>query len=168
VLATNNEIIPYGIGLDIGCRMALSIFSEPAEYLKRHSYQLKVALQDNTHFGIGKLQDGIEEHAVLDRDEFREIELLKQYHGKAKGQIGTSGSGNHFAEFGKVVLEAENKFGLDAGEYVGLLTHSGSRGLGAAIANYYMRVAIDTCWLPQGAKHLAWLDMDSEAGMEYW
>jgi len=168
VLATENEVIPYGIGLDIGCRMSLTIYDVPAEFIQRNSYQIKVALKEQTQFGIGKLQKTIEEHEVLDRSEFRELELLRQLHGKAKGQIGTSGSGNHFVEVGRVELEADNKFGLDAGHYVGILAHSGSRGLGAAIANYYTRVAIDTCWLPKGAKHLSWLDMDSEAGMEYW
>jgi tRNA-splicing ligase RtcB len=127
-----------------------------------------MAIKEQTHFGIGKMQQTIEEHEVLDRAEFREIELLKKLHGKAKGQIGTSGSGNHFVEVGVVELDDDNNFGLKAGNYVGVLAHSGSRGLGAAIANYYMRVAIDTCWLPKGAQHLAWLDLNTEAGIEYW
>lgn len=168
VLATKNEVIPYGIGLDIGCRMSLSIYPIPSEFMNRHSFQLKRALQDQTHFGIGQLQDTYEEHAVLDRNEFHEIDILRKFHGKAKGQIGTSGSGNHFVEFGKVVLSAGNPFGMNAGEYMGVLAHSGSRGLGAAIANYYMRVAMDTCKLPKGAKHLAWLDLNTQAGQEYW
>lgn len=168
VLATENEVIPYGIGLDIGCRMSLTIYNEPSEFIERNKYKIKMALKEQTHFGIGKLQSTIEEHAVLDRNEFGEIELLRQLHGKAKGQIGTSGSGNHFVEVGTVELDEDNRFGLDAGNYVGVLAHSGSRGLGAAIANYYMRVAIDTCWLPKGAQHLAWLDLKSEAGIEYW
>ncbi len=168
VLATKNEVIPYGIGLDIGCRMALSIFPVSSSYIDRYGFQLKRSLQEQTHFGIGKLQNTYEEHEILDHSLFGEIDLLREYHGKAKGQIGTSGSGNHFAEFGKVVLSASNSLGMEVGEYMGLLTHSGSRGLGAAIANYYMRVAIDTCKLPRGAKHLAWLDLNTEAGQEYW
>jgi tRNA-splicing ligase RtcB len=168
VLATENEVIPYGIGLDIGCRMSLSIYDVPAEFIARNSYKIKMAIHEQTHFGIGKTQTTIEEHEVLDRGEFQQIELLKQLHGKAKNQIGTSGSGNHFVEVGVVELATNNKFGLDAGNYVGVLAHSGSRGLGASIANYYQRVAMDTCWLPKSAKHLAWLDLNTEAGIEYW
>jgi tRNA-splicing ligase RtcB (3'-phosphate/5'-hydroxy nucleic acid ligase) len=168
VIATENTVIPYGIGLDIGCRMSLSIYDIPDGFISRNSYQIKVALKEQTHFGIGKLQDTYEEHEVLERREFNEIGLLKQLHGKAKGQIGTSGSGNHFVEVGTVELADGNRFNLKEGNYVGVLAHSGSRGLGATIANYYTRVAIDTCWLPKGAQHLAWLDLDSEAGQEYW
>ncbi|RYF97981.1 MAG: RtcB family protein, partial [Chitinophagaceae bacterium] len=62
----------------------------------------------------------------------------------------------------------ENPFDLPAGKYAGLLTHSGSRGLGAAVAMHYTDLAMDLCRLPRHAKQLAWLDMDSEEGMEYW
>jgi tRNA-splicing ligase RtcB (3'-phosphate/5'-hydroxy nucleic acid ligase) len=51
---------------------------------------------------------------------------------------------------------------------MGLLTHSGSRGLGANIAQHYTKIAINVCKLPREAERLAWLDMDSEAGQEYW
>jgi tRNA-splicing ligase RtcB len=49
-----------------------------------------------------------------------------------------------------------------------LLSHSGSRGLGANIAQHYTKIAMDTCKLPREAQNLAWLDMNSEAGQEYW
>ncbi len=169
VLATQNEIIPYAIGLDIGCRMALSIFDVPAEFVNRNAFQIKTALKEHTHFGIRKQNDASNnDHEVLDRPEFQETELLRQLHSKAVHQLGTSGSGNHFVEVGVVELQPGNRFGLDAGNYVGLLSHSGSRGFGATIAQYYTKVAKDTCWLPKGYEHLAWLDMDSEAGQEYW
>ena len=46
--------------------------------------------------------------------------------------------------------------------------HSGSRALGANIANYYTKIAISKRRLPQDAKNLAWLSLDEEAGIEYW
>ena len=168
VLATENAVIPFGVGLDIGCRMSLSLYDVPADFIKHNHYQVKIALKEQTHFGIGTKQDTYEAHEVLDRPEFREIGILKKLHGKAKSQIGTSGSGNHFVEVGVVELDEQNKFQMPAGQYVGILAHSGSRGLGAGIANHYTSIAIEKCWLPQGAKHLAWLDLDSEEGQEYW
>ena len=51
---------------------------------------------------------------------------------------------------------------------MGLLTHSGSRGFGATLATHYTRLARQLCRLPKDAKHLAWLNLDSEAGQEYW
>ncbi len=168
VLATANSVIPYGVGLDIGCRMSLTLYDLPENYIDRNNYQLKTTLKENTHFGVGKIQDTDEDHEILERPEFRSTELLRQLHGKAQKQLGTSGSGNHFVEFGNVVLEEGNSLGFPAGNYMGILAHSGSRGFGATIAGYYTKVAKDVCKLPRGAQHLAWLDLDTEAGQEYW
>lgn len=168
VLATSNSVIPYGVGMDIGCRMSLSIFDQGMEFLNRYSYQIKSALKVRTSFGTGGELSINQEHNVLDRKEFSATKLLKQLHGKAYRQLGTSGSGNHFVEFGKVTLIEGNEFQLPAGEYTGLLSHSGSRGLGASVAKHYTEIAKDTCLLPSNARHMAWLDLDSEAGQEYW
>ncbi len=169
VLATNNAIIPYAIGVDIGCRMCLSIFAiEPSELKKREAY-FQRELVANTLFGAGREFSEKTEHEVLDRKEFTEINMLKILQQKALRQLGSSGSGNHFVEFGKIeISDAQNPMGVPVGEYVGLLTHSGSRGLGANIANHYTQIAMQTTPLPKEAKHLAWLDLDTEAGNEYW
>jgi tRNA-splicing ligase RtcB len=50
-----------------------------------------------------------------------------------------------------------------------VLSHSGSRGTGAQIAEHYSRLAMEKHpELPPELKRLAWLDLDSEAGQEYW
>src|SRR5690606_25237482 len=61
-----------------------------------------------------------------------------------------------------------NSLGLEPKVYTALLTHSGSRGLGAAIAKQYTQIAMESCKLPRHAQQLAWLDMESEPGQEYW
>jgi len=66
------------------------------------------------------------------------------------------------------ITDVENEFNLPRGQYVGILSHSGSRGFGAYIARHYTQIAMNQCLLPKAAKHLAWLDLDTEAGMEYW
>jgi tRNA-splicing ligase RtcB (3'-phosphate/5'-hydroxy nucleic acid ligase) len=169
VLATNNAIIPYAVGVDIGCRMCLSIFAiEPSELKKREAY-FQRELVANTLFGAGREFAEKTEHEVLDRKEFSEIKMLNILQQKAVRQLGSSGSGNHFVEFGKIeITDTQNPMGVPVGEYVGLLTHSGSRGLGANIANHYTQIAMQTTPLPKEAKHLAWLDLDTEAGNEYW
>lgn len=105
-----------------------------------------------------------QEHEVLDREEFRLTPLLQKLHGKAVRQLGTSGQGNHFVNFGELELEADNALQLPAGNYVALLSHSGSRGLGAAIAQHYSFLARESCKLPREAQHFAWLDLHSEEG----
>src|SRR5690606_1167045 len=54
------------------------------------------------------------------------------------------------------------------GKYLGLLSHSGSRGLGATIANHYTKLAKEKIRLPGEAGNLAWLNLDEEDGIEYW
>ncbi|MDW3191535.1 MAG: RtcB family protein [Cytophagales bacterium] len=168
VLAAENAVIPYGVGLDIGCRMSLSVFDLDVRYLQKHAYQFKMALKERTCFGSGGELNLRQEHEILDQEAFQMTPLLRQLHGRAAKQLGTSGSGNHFVEFGLVQLGESNDFGLPAGEYVGLLSHSGSRGLGATIAKHYMGIAMEQCLLPKQAHHLAWLDLSIESGQEYW
>lgn len=169
VLATRNAIIPYGVGVDIGCRMCLSIFDMPPAYLAENEKSLLRLLNEKTLFGAGREFKEMTTHEVLDRTEFADIKLLRTLQGKAAKQMGTSGSGNHFAEFGIAdIPNADNALNVPPGRYLALLTHSGSRGLGATVANHYTKVAMDTCRLPTEAKHLAWLGLDTEAGMEYW
>lgn len=168
VLATHNAVIPYGVGMDIGCRIALSILDLPAKYIDQHTYELKRALQERTHFGNEGGLDLDQEHAILDHPVFGDTDLLRRLHGKAARQLGSSGSGNHFVEVGVVTLEESNRLQLPAGDYAALLSHSGSRSLGANIAQHYTGIAMSRCKLPAQARHLAWLDLDSDAGEAYW
>jgi tRNA-splicing ligase RtcB len=168
VLATHEAVIPYAVGVDIGCRMALSILDEGEHFLKSHAYQMKMALKEHTHFGMEGGLSIQQEHEVLESATFRETDFLKRLQLKAARQLGSSGSGNHFVEFGLIELFEGNALQLPAKKYMALLSHSGSRGLGANIAQHYTRIAMDTCKLPRHAQQLAWLDMNSEAGQEYW
>ena len=173
VLATKNAVIPYGVGVDIGCRMCLSIFDiNPKELVDKEAYFAR-EINEATLFGSGGQFDsahgGTTDHEVMDNQAFYQMPLLKNLHGRAWKQLGSSGSGNHFVEFGVVeIAEKDAVLGVEAGNYVGLLSHSGSRALGANIANHYTKIAISKRHLPQEAKNLAWLTLDEEAGMEYW
>jgi tRNA-splicing ligase RtcB (3'-phosphate/5'-hydroxy nucleic acid ligase) len=168
VLATKNAVIPYGVGMDIGCRMALSILDLPASYVDHHVYELKKALQNETHFGNDGGLETIQEHAIFDHPNFNQTDLLKRLHGKAIRQLGSSGSGNHFVEFGVIDLVENNSVHLPYGSYAAILSHSGSRSLGANIAQHYTNIAMNKCKLPREVKHLAWLDLESDEGNEYW
>ena len=169
VLATENAVIPYGVGVDIGCRMCLSVFDiNPKELIQREHYFTR-ELNEATLFGGGRQFETSTPHEVTDRKLFDEISLLKGLQGRAAKQLGSSGSGNHFAEFGVVeITEKDTILGIDPGTYLGLLSHSGSRALGANIANHYTKIAKQKRRLPGEANNLAWLNMDEEEGIEYW
>lgn len=169
VLATKNAVIPYGVGMDIGCRMSLTLYDVSEDYFKKHHFQFEQALKARTFFGNDTRTELRQEHELMDDARFATTSLLKKLHGKAVHQLGTSGSGNHFVEFGMVEVFADHQLqGIAKGNYLGLLAHSGSRGLGAAIASHYTQIAKEQCYLPKHVANLAWLDLDSEAGQEYW
>lgn len=171
VLATRNTVIPYGVGVDIGCRMALSIFDIPEKQYFGKDGLYKRELIAHTKFGAGKDFKANEraDHEVLENPAFHTTPLLRGLHGKAWAQLGTSGGGNHFAEWGIIDFpERDETLNIDKGRYVALLTHSGSRGFGATIAGYYTKLAKEICKLPKEAVNLAYLDLDSAEGQEYW
>ncbi|QNN41318.1 RtcB family protein [Pedobacter roseus] len=171
VLATRNTIIPYGVGVDIGCRMALSIFDIPEKHYLGKDAMYKRELIAFTKFGAGQNFKGNEkaDHDVLENETFNSTPFLKNLHGKAWAQLGTSGGGNHFVEWGIIdFAERDEILNIDKGRYVALLTHSGSRGFGATIAGHYTKLAKDICKLPKEAANLAYLDLNTAEGQEYW
>ncbi len=168
VLATENAVIPYGVGVDIGCRMCMTIYDIPESILADRKEDLKKMLMMNTKFGKATFKKP-KDHEVLEHHLFNEIKVVGELKDRAAAQIGSSGGGNHFVEFGVTEIEDEhNEFNLPVGRYLALLSHSGSRGFGANIAKHYTKLAMELCKLPQEARHLAWLDLDTEAGQEYW
>lgn len=168
VLATNNAVIPYGVGVDIGCRMCMTIYDIPTDKLQEKREDFKKLLVNNTKFGQATFKKP-KDHVIFERKEFSELQIVREMKDRAWQQIGSSGGGNHFVEFGIVeISNAINEYNLAPGQYVAVLSHSGSRGLGANIARHYTKVAMDKCKLPQEAKHLAWLDLNTEEGQEYW
>ena len=171
VLATRNAIIPYGVGVDIGCRMALSVFDISESHFHENEARFKRELIAHTKFGAGHGFHGQykTDHEVLERAEFNLTPMIKNLHDKAYSQLGSSGGGNHFVEWGIIEFEKDDgALNIPKGKYLALLTHSGSRGFGATVAGHYTRLAKELCKLPQEAVNLAYLDMNSEAGQEYW
>jgi len=170
VLATRGVVIPYAVGVDIACRMRLTVFDEPATLLTKRRDRLRGALLNETRFGVGAEFERKErrEHAVMDDPAWQAQGLLRGLHDKAWAQLGTSGSGNHFAEWGELTTEGVPELDLPAGSWLALLSHSGSRGTGAHIAEHFTRLAEARCPLPRQAQNLAWLALDSEEGQAYW
>ena len=71
VLATDNAVIPYGVGVDIGCRMSLSIFDLPASFFKGKDHQLQAILKDNTKFGMSETHAIKADHEVFTEANFK-------------------------------------------------------------------------------------------------
>jgi len=167
VLATENAVIPYAVGVDIACRMKMTVLDLPLRDLEQKPDRLTRAIEAETRFGVGANFQHRRHHEVLDAD-WSASPITQQNKDRAWSQLGTSGSGNHFVEFG--LFTAHGKIqNLEPGRYVALLSHSGSRGTGAAVCDYYSKLAFARFKdLPSELKRLAWLTLDSQEGQEYW
>ncbi len=172
VLATHNSVIPYAVGVDIACRMKMTVFDVSPNVFGQKREKFRQALERNTLFGPGVEWDKRRDHEVMDNPAWAEHPIARRYRDVAWRQLGSSGSGNHFVEFGELEVheEIDSPLGkIPAGKYVALLSHSGSRRFGMEMADYYTKVAMDQrARLPKDFIHLAWLDLDDEAGAEYW
>jgi tRNA-splicing ligase RtcB len=167
VMATDGTVIPYAVGVDIACRMKLSIVDLPASLIDTSPERLERVLLSETAFGVGASLGRTADGDVLDAERWS-TPLLRSLRQKAAAQLGSSGSGNHFVEFGTLSLPAGD-LGLPAGEYLAILSHSGSRGTGAKIADHYSKLARKQHpEVPRELSFLSWLDLDHEAGAEYW
>lgn len=166
VLGVENAVIPYAVGVDIACRVMISVYDEKLSNFHKNNAKYGRAIEDETRFGIGARFENPRSHAVMDAD-WACTDLTARLKDLAWKQLGTSGSGNHFVEFGE--LELKEAFGeTPAGRYLALVSHSGSRGPGSRVASYYSDLAREKRrGLPKYLQHLAWLSLDEE-GAEYW
>lgn len=170
VIALDDAICPGAVGLDIACRMKLSVLD--CEIPGGHTWNDAVfekALFAGTCFGFGETHTNRQQHEVMDKD-WSVTKITKRRKTKAWSQLGTSGGGNHFVEFGMLTLK-EQQATLPPGQYVALLSHSGSRGTGADVAKWYADIALNQSRQRGDSfctESTASLTMDSEAGQEYW
>ena len=165
VLATVNTVIPYAVGVDIACMMSMSVLDIPENDLSDKQARFEKALTEETVFGAGKFYEKKRQHSVMDRD-WKVSPITKQMKDTAWSQLGTSGSGNHYCEFG--IVEFIQPFdGIDVGKkYIAIMSHSGSRGVGAKVCQYYNKIAQKSC--EKRYSYLAWLGLDTQEGQEYW
>ena len=191
--------------MDIACRMKLTVLDIPVRDLEQKQDRLTRAIEAETRFGVGASFQHRRAHEVMDAD-WSVSPITRHNKDKAWSQLGTSGSGNHFVEFGLLTVHGDvacltettdghrvatllpcnrptdasfaagRESGdagatqcLPAGTYVALLSHSGSRGTGAAVCDHYSKIAFSRfSALPGELKRLAWLSLDSQEGREYW
>ena len=167
VIATHKAIIPAAVGVDIGCGMLACRLSLTANDLDEKSLK-KVFDQINRDVPVGRAQhqdNRVLIHAAmpfearLDAMTAKHPQLLKSFgkFSKWMNQMGTLGGGNHFIEVC-----------LDTSDQVWVMLHSGSRGIGNALANYFIELARqdmerwmiqlpdrDLAYFSEGSEHFA-------------
>jgi len=167
VIAVRNAVIPWAVGVDIACRMKMTVLDWPVENLTIRQDALEDALRRETRFGVGAEWHPRRQHPVMDRD-WGVSPVTRVHKDKAWAQLGTSGSGNHFVEFGELEVWDEH-LPIPPGRYLALLSHSGSRGTGALVCEHYSSTARERLrGLPPELTRLAWLPLHTQEGWEYW
>lgn len=181
-IAVENAIIPSAHSADICCSMHASFFECDREI----GAQLD-ALMESTRFGAGgRREDDLVHHAVLDENVW-DNPFLKGLERHAAIHMADQGDGNHFAYIGEITVRAgaaaalrEAGYGAIAGALLPggeierklrvLVTHHGSRGLGAQVYKRGQKSAVtETGKIAQGIpKAAAWLDYASVKGAAYW
>ena len=158
VLATEETIIPYAVGLDIGCGMhaALTPYTAedfPRERLKSVMGRIRAAIPQGFDWHP-QAQKG----EILDRMPLH-LPLFQQEERRVRKQLGTLGGGNHFIELQK---DGENRLWV--------MIHSGSRNIGKQTAEYFHKKAKDICRKKRAdlpTSELSFLDVNSQEGQDY-
>jgi tRNA-splicing ligase RtcB len=132
VFATERTVVPGALGGDLGCGVSAHRFAFPAASLGRGELEgllaalaRRVPVGDAIHRGAGLPLPPELQAASLSTHR-----LQKDWERLAPRHLATLGGGNHFLELDR-----------DAGGDLWLLIHSGSRGIGGAIASHHLRVA---------------------------
>jgi tRNA-splicing ligase RtcB len=144
VIAMRGAVAPAAVGVDIGCGMAAVKTSLRANDLPDDLRRIRSAIEREIPVGRA-MHDAAAWDQMIDRDhDPTRVEigrrLMKQWKtltpqvrdlaDRANRQIGTLGGGNHFIEIC-----------LDGADAVWLMLHSGSRHIGAALAQHHMEIA---------------------------
>lgn len=178
-IAVENAIIPGAHSADICCSMFATFFSanHPVAEMMDH-------LQRVTHFGAGGRPRGAQFTSPVLDEPVWDNPFLKGLRSRAQDFLGTQGDGNHFAYVGRIRFSDTQRAALESagyaelagviarrgGEFNVLVTHHGSRGLGADL--YKRGQAAARKWCDEHAGRVpdaaCWLPADSPEGVAYW
>ncbi|MDO9139495.1 MAG: RtcB family protein [Methylobacter sp.] len=165
VIATHKAIIPAAVGVDLGCGMLACRLSLTANELDELNLK-KVFDQISRDVPVGRDQHDDKRALIESAKPFAaRLDVMTQKHpqllkafgkfSKWVNQMGTLGGGNHFIE---ICLDEEQR--------VWVMLHSGSRGIGNALADYFIKLARqdmerwminlpdrDLAYFPEGTEH---------------
>jgi tRNA-splicing ligase RtcB len=170
VAAYDNQVSVVGVGFDIACGNAAILTDatmsdivtnrEDAETLN----QIADDIQRSISFGVGRTNNHddptLKEHALFDSpawDAMPKSGNKQNLQGKARAQLGTVGSGNHYVD---VFRDEQDRI------WVGV--HFGSRGLGHTIASGFLAMSQGAEWGARVPEREALLDLNTPMGDGYW
>ena len=169
VAAYRDQVSVVGVGFDIACgnaairtnRTLADLGGDGAEQRETLGI-LADEIADAVSFGIGRknlASDAPVEHPLFDDPTWGAIPKKERASllAKARGQLGTVGSGNHYVD---VLVDEEGAL------WVGV--HFGSRGLGHTIASAFLAIGQGKPWGERVPEREVLLDLNAPSGHDYW
>ena len=142
VLATEGTVIPYAVGVDIACRMKLTVLDLPVAVLDEQPALLERALLRETQFGTGATLRERADHEVLDAERWAMTQLVRNAARQGDRRSSARAAPATTSSSSVVSTLAADDLGLEPpARYLALLSHSGSRGPGAQVASHYTKLA---------------------------
>lgn len=130
VIAYEGRICVNGVGFDIACGNKAVLLDCNSDEVKNNIYRTMNEVQKHISFGVGRKNNETVEHSLFDDALWEEIPLLRDFKDKARKQLGTVGSGNHYVD---IFTDELNRI------WIGV--HFGSRGLGHSICTHFIKQA---------------------------
>lgn len=130
VVAYDRKISPSGVGFDIACGNKAVRLDIPAQEVTSNIKMIMDDIWSTLSFGIGMKNKEEVEHKVFEDKTWDEIPEINKLKDKARVQLGTIGSGNHYVD---LFIDGEDR--------VWCGVHFGSRGFGHKTATHYLNLA---------------------------
>lgn len=165
VAAYRNKVSVVGVGFDIACGNCAIRTNLTLDDARIASSLTEIAneIQHTVSFGVGrtnKADDAPVDHALFESEVWSLLPAganIAGLQGKARAQLGTVGSGNHYVDV----------FTDETGAiWVGV--HFGSRGLGHTIASGFLALSQGEKWGARVPEKEALLSLDEPLGADYW
>ena len=169
VAAYENAVSVVGVGFDIACGNAairtdatLADLGATPEEVPRRLAQLADRIAETVSFGIGRknrADDAPTDDALFDDPAWEAVPAKHRQalHTKARQQLGTVGSGNHYVD---VFVDEQGAL------WVGV--HFGSRGFGHTVASNFLALGQGKAWGERVPEIEVLLDLDAPVGNAYW
>jgi len=162
VAAYDNAVSVVGVGFDIACGNAAIRTDRTLDELVPQLPVLADEIASTISFGVGRknrADDAPTDHLLFEDAAWQAVppKHRQALHTKARQQLGTVGSGNHYVD----VLADE------AGAiWVGV--HFGSRGFGHTVASNFLALGQGASWGQRVPEKEVLLPLDRELGHDYW
>ena len=169
VAAYENAVSVVGVGFDIACGNAairtdatLADLGATPQEVQRRLAQLADRIAETVSFGIGRknrADDAPTDDALFDDPAWEAVPAKHRQalHTKARQQLGTVGSGNHYVD---VFVDEQGAL------WVGV--HFGSRGFGHTVASNFLALGQGKAWGERVPEIEVLLDLDAPVGDAYW